>query len=104
MRALCATVGSLNRPEQLPLELVGAVLIELLVRLAQRRERKPDLVSRSCDGVEQMLPHCGGLRHHRRLVTCHPRERRWETTGMGQTETVSLVILHIGKTPDGEGP
>ena len=64
--ALRSAVGHLNRPEQLLLELVGGVLIETLVGLAQGREREPDLISCVCDGIEQLLAGFrGGVCHGR---------------------------------------
>src|SRR2546427_235161 len=42
VRAPRAPVGELDGPEELLLEPVGAVLVELLVGLAEARERDPD--------------------------------------------------------------
>jgi phenylacetate-CoA ligase len=68
VRPLGATVGGLNRPEQRLLQPVGVVLVELVVRLRQGGERKPERVGRLGDGVEQLLP-CllGGVGHAIRL-------------------------------------
>ena len=52
---LRAPVGDLDGPEQLRLEPVAGLLVELLVRRAERRERDCELVDRVGDGVEQVL-------------------------------------------------
>ncbi len=59
VRPLRAAVGDLDRPEQLLLELVGVLLVELLVRLAERGERDGQLVDRLRDDVEEVLARFG---------------------------------------------
>ncbi|HEV2769323.1 MAG TPA: hypothetical protein VGV40_03980 [Solirubrobacteraceae bacterium] len=54
--ALGPAQGDLHRAEQVLLQLVGVVLVELLVGVAQGRERNTELVDRLGDGVEQLLP------------------------------------------------
>ena len=51
-----AAVGDLDRPEELLLEPVGALLVELLVGVAERRERGAEEIGRLRDAVEQTLP------------------------------------------------
>jgi hypothetical protein len=55
VRALRAPVGPLNGPEELRLEPVRVVLVELLVRRAERRERDGDPLDGLGKFVEQSI-------------------------------------------------
>src|SRR5829696_1080081 len=74
-------VGDLHGPEQLALEPVGAELVELLIRRAQRRERDPDLLGRVRQRGEQVAaPVAGRICHARQVIraaraTKSPRRR-----------------------------
>ena len=63
VRALGAPVGRLHRAEELLLEPVGALVVERLIRIAQRSERDGDLVDGLGDLVQQLLS--GRIRHRR---------------------------------------
>jgi hypothetical protein len=60
MDALRAAVGRLDRLEELIFEPTGRVLVEVLVRLAQKRQRDRDLIRRRGEGVEHLLSRLGG--------------------------------------------
>ena len=60
MRALQPTVGDLHGAEELLLEVVGVLLVELLVRRAERGQRRGELVDRVGDDVQQVLA-CFGV-------------------------------------------
>ena len=60
-------VGHPNGPKELLLEAFGGVLVELLVGLAQVRQRGPDLIGGRCKSVEQLRSRlCRRVAHHRR--------------------------------------
>jgi hypothetical protein len=52
---LRAPVGHLDGPEELLFEAIGVLLVELLVGVAQRRERDRDVIRRVGDVVEELL-------------------------------------------------
>jgi hypothetical protein len=59
--ALRPAIRRLHRPKEPLLERVRSALVELLVRLAERRQRGAQLVDRIGDGVQQLL---AGFRRH----------------------------------------
>ncbi len=65
VRALGAAVGDLDGAKQLPFQALGALLVELLVGLAERGERDAELFDRRRYGVEQALASLGCRVGHR---------------------------------------
>ena len=55
MGAARATIGELHRAEQLLLDALRGALVELLVGLAERRERKAELLRRLREHVQDLL-------------------------------------------------
>src|SRR5579859_206580 len=70
VRALGATVGRLDRTEQLLLQDVGVLVIELLVGLAQAGHRVSDLLDGNREVAQNLLSAFGGRVCHlsKRLV------------------------------------
>jgi hypothetical protein len=73
VRALRSSVGRLQRPEEILFESLGAVLVEMLIRLTECGESEPQLLCRRRKRVEELLSRVrGGVGHAVRLFTRVP--------------------------------
>ncbi len=82
VRALRPSEGHLHGPEQVLLELVGVVLVELLVGVAQGSERDPDLVDCLGDVVQELLAGFGADVGHLAQRRRWPGEHHLDSGGM----------------------
>src|ERR671934_2053535 len=108
VRALRAAVCGLDGPEELLLERVGAALVELLVRIAERAERDAELVRRLGHAVEQLLPRFrGDVRHaHQARAPAAPRaslEPRCCFTQANARPSIAEIGARLRMTASGGG-